>query len=66
MQIQSRDLERAFTVVGGKENPARAVGSIFGFSGEEMQGGVPTWAWAVLALGAGIYIGVKLKGKTLF
>lgn len=63
VQLQPRDLERAFTAIGGKKNPVHAAGSLLGFSGDELEKGVPTWAWVLLALGVGVYAGTKIKGK---
>lgn len=34
-------------------NPLSLAARIAGFSGDEQQAGVPTWAWVVLALGGG-------------
>lgn len=63
VQVQARDVERAFTAIGGRENPVKAVGSIFGFSGNEVDAGVPTWAWVVVGVGIGIYLGKKASDR---
>jgi len=65
VQFQVSDLERAFTAMGGKEHPVKAVGSVFGFSGAEVESGVPTWAWLVIATGVGILIGREVSKRGL-
>ncbi len=35
----------------------KIVGRAFGLGDAEMQAGVPTWAWALLAVGAGAIAG---------
>lgn len=63
VQLQVRDLDEAFTAMGGRENPIKAVGSVFGFSSSEVDAGVPTWAWLLVALGVGIFIGKEAKER---
>ena len=63
VQLQPTDLDRAFTAMGGKENPVKAVGSVFGFSGAEVDAGVPTWAWVIVGIGFGIFLGKKASQK---
>lgn len=65
MQVRPQDLNTAFTLLGGRQNPVKAVGSVFGFSGDEVEAGVPTWAWLLVAAGAGIYLGKVAKEKGL-
>lgn len=40
-------------------NPLKLAGRAIGLGDAEMQAGVPTWAWVLLALGAGAVVGVK-------
>lgn len=63
MQVQVGDVQKAFTAIGGKENPVKAVGSLFGFSGNELDAGIPTWAWILVGVAAGIYLGKKASDK---
>lgn len=65
VQLQPKDLDMAFTAMGGKENPVKAVGSLFGFSGNEVDAGVPTWAWVIVGIGVGIFLGKKASQKGL-
>lgn len=66
LQVQTSDVERMLNGVGAIQNPKGTALSFLGLSPEEQQAGVPTWAWAVIALGAGVYLGnryaPKLKG----
>lgn len=63
VQVQSADLMKAYAAMGGMQNPVKAVGSVFGFSGDEVDAGVPTWAWVVVGIGVGIYLGKKASQK---
>lgn len=65
VQLQVSDLERAFSAIGAKENPIKAVGGLLGFSGSEVDAGIPTWAWLVVATGVGIFIGRELGRREL-
>jgi hypothetical protein len=40
-------------------NPLKLVGRAVGLGTDEMEAGVPTWAWIVLAVGAGAFVGIK-------
>jgi hypothetical protein len=40
-------------------NPLKLAGRAVGLGDAEMAAGVPTWAWVVLALGAGAVVGIK-------
>jgi hypothetical protein len=40
-------------------NPLKLVGRSVGLGDAEMQAGIPSWAWIVLALGAGAVVGIK-------
>lgn len=63
VQLQPKDLDDAFTAMGGRENPVKAVGSVLGFSGNEVDAGIPTWAWMLVVLGVGIYLGRGAKER---
>lgn len=65
VQVQPQDLDRAFTAIGGRENPVKAVGSLFGFSGNEIDAGVPTWAWVLVGVGVGVYLGKQASERGL-
>jgi hypothetical protein len=66
VQVQPQDVAKAFTAIGGRENPVKAVGSLFGFSGPELDAGVPTWAWVVVGVGIGIYLGKSASERGIF
>ena len=53
------DLERAIGVVKDLKDPLGALFRFAGLSATEQRAGVPVWAWAAVALGAGLYIGVQ-------
>ncbi len=40
-------------------NPLKLAGRAVGLGDAEMKAGVPTWAWILLALGAGAVVGIK-------
>ena len=40
-------------------NPMKLAGRAIGLGEAEMAVGVPSWAWVVLALGAGAVVGIK-------
>lgn len=40
-------------------NPLKLAGRTLGLGDAEMKAGVPTWAWIVLAIGAGAVVGIK-------
>jgi hypothetical protein len=40
-------------------NPLKLAGRALGLGDAEMAAGIPTWAWLVLALGAGTVVGIK-------
>jgi len=63
VQVQPADLMKAYSAMGGLQNPVKAVGSVFGFSGAEVDAGVPTWAWVVVGIGVGIYLGKTASQK---
>lgn len=65
VQLQPKDLDYMFTAMGGRQNPLKAAGSLLGFSGSEIDAGVPTWAWVLVGVGAGIYLGKIASQKGL-
>jgi hypothetical protein len=65
IQLQPKDLDYMFTAMGGRKNPVKAAGSLLGFSGGELDAGVPTWAWVIVGVGAGIYLGKIASQKGL-
>jgi hypothetical protein len=65
VQLQPKDLDFMFTAMGGRNNPVKAAGSLLGFSGEEVDAGVPTWAWVLVGVCAGIYVGKIASDKGL-
>ena len=50
-------------------NPLSLIGRILGMAPEETKVGVPGWAWATVAMGAGAYLGWRygdqVTGKLL-
>jgi hypothetical protein len=44
-------------------NPLALGGRLLGFSSEEQESGVPTWAWVVLGLAAGAGVGLVVVPK---
>jgi len=44
-------------------NPLRLAGRIAGLGSEELDAGVPTWAWVTVAFGAGALVAVMCGGK---
>lgn len=40
-------------------NPLKLAGRAVGLGDAEMKAGIPSWAWIVLALGAGAVVGIK-------
>jgi hypothetical protein len=60
------DLTGMLSSVGAMQNPKGVALSFLGLSPDEQRAGIPAWAWAILALGAGVYLGNKyapsLKG----
>jgi predicted transcriptional regulator with HTH domain len=63
LQVQPQDVMGALNGLGAIQNPSGTALSFLGLSPEEQRAGVPVWAWAVLALGAGIYIGSKYGSR---
>lgn len=41
------------------QNPLKIAGRAVGLGDAEMRAGIPTWAWVLLALGAGTVVGIK-------
>lgn len=44
-------------------NPLKLAGRALGLDDSAMKAGVPTWAWIVLAVGAGAVVGIKYGPK---
>jgi hypothetical protein len=44
-------------------NPVSLAGRMVGFSSEEQQAGVPTWAWVALGLGAGAVVALVVAPR---
>lgn len=65
VQLQPKDLDMMFTAMGGRKNPVKAAGSLLGFSGAEVDAGVPTWAWVLVGVATGIYLGKMASHKGL-
>lgn len=66
LNVQPQDLQNILSGMGAVENPKGTALSMLGFSPEDQRVGVPTWAWMVLAMGAGIYIGARVSKKGIF
>lgn len=65
VQLQPRDLDFMLTAMGGRKNPVKAAGSLLGFSGDEVDAGIPTWAWVVVGLGVGVWVGKIASNRGL-
>lgn len=67
LQVQPKDVLGALNGIGAIQNPSGTTLSFLGLSDEEQRAGIPGWAWCVVVLGLGIYVGVqvapRLKGK---
>jgi hypothetical protein len=63
LQVQPQDLQNVLSGMGAIQNPRGTALSMLGFTPENQRTGVPVWAWGVLALGVGIYIGGKFSPK---
>jgi len=63
LQVQTQDVQQMLAGVGALDNPKGTALSFLGFAPDEQQSGVPAWAWAVLALGAGVYLGNRYAPK---
>ena len=66
--ISLGDVQQAWA--GAKKldaNPFRLAGRLAGLGSDELEAGVPTWAWVVMAFGAGALVatlyGDKLTSK---
>lgn len=40
-------------------NPVTLAGKLVGLGAEEQEAGIPSWAWMTVALGLGVYLGVR-------
>lgn len=40
-------------------NPTVLVGRLLGLSGTDVKAGIPVWAWTAMALGVGVYLGMR-------
>lgn len=57
--IEGAVLDKAVgTLLAADQSPLRIAGRIAGLGADELDAGVPTWAWLTIALGAGIAVGV--------
>jgi len=63
LNVQPHHLLQAANAIGAISNPKGTALSFLGLSEDEQKAGIPAWAWATLALAAGVYIGVKVKPK---
>jgi predicted transcriptional regulator with HTH domain len=63
LQVQPSDVLGALNGLGALQNPTGTALSLLGLSASEQRAGVPTWAWCVVGVGLGIYIGSKYSGR---
>jgi hypothetical protein len=40
-------------------NPVTLAGKLIGLGADEQEAGIPSWAWMTVALGLGLYLGVR-------
>lgn len=40
-------------------NPVTLAGKLIGLGADEQEAGIPGWAWMTVALGLGLYLGVR-------
>ena len=69
--VQPADVERIATVARRIDgNPVRIAGRMAGLGTDELAAGVPSWAWVLVAFGAGIgaavVFGPRLRRKVSF
>jgi hypothetical protein len=69
--VQPADLERVALVAGKLDsNPVRVAGRMAGLGSDELDAGVPSWAWVLVAFGAGVgaavVLGPRLRRKVSF
>jgi predicted transcriptional regulator with HTH domain len=63
LQVQPRDVLGALNGLGALQNPRGTALTFLGLSESEQQAGVPAWAWCVVVLGVGVYVGVKIAPR---
>lgn len=63
LQVQPKDVMGALNGLGAIRNPSGTALSFLGLSESEQQAGIPTWAWCVVVLGVGVYVGVKVAPR---
>lgn len=58
------DVQRAWGAAQSLEaRPARLAGRLAGLGSSELDAGVPTWAWVVIAFGAGATVSVLYSDR---
>lgn len=57
--VSPSDLQQAFGLVRKMGNPVGMIGRFAGLGEAEQQAGIPAWSLCLLALGAGLVIGVQ-------
>ncbi len=58
------DVQKAWTGVKSLDaNPLRLAGRLAGLGSDELDAGVPTWAWVTVAFGAGALVAVMCGDK---
>ncbi len=60
--VQPSDLEKIMAGARAIDaNPLRVAGRLAGLGAGELEAGVPTWAWVLVAFGAGVAAGYVLR-----
>jgi hypothetical protein len=54
--LQLAAMQRAIGAID--QQPLRVAGRLAGLGSDELEAGIPTWAWITIALGAGVAVGV--------
>ena len=57
--VQPSDVAKALHTVGAFKDPVGIAGKVVGLGRDEVNAGIPAWAFCVAALAAGVYIGGK-------
>lgn len=51
------DVQQAWAAARSLDaNPVRLVGRLAGLGSDELDAGIPTWAWVVMAFGTGVVV----------